>query len=107
MEKFTDIIELLLLKKANLADDEALEVEVAIEAIKAKYAERKAKIDELLKLSGYEEPVDEEAVDEAEEVACETVYETVDEAVGETVEEAEVSVDDEKPTGVVNGSFIY
>lgn len=55
---FQDIIELLLQKKADLR-----------EIIEREFAERSAKIDELLALAGYVEPVPEikEEVENAEE----------------------------------------
>ena len=77
---FQDIIELLLQKKANLDEEKRLEIEVAIEAIEAKYAEHSATIEQSLSLMGYVEPVEETPEVEAEEptenseVCNETVY---------------------------------
>lgn len=54
---FQDIIELLLQKKASLREE-----------IEREFAERSAKIDELLALSGYVEPVPVEEVAENAEI---------------------------------------
>lgn len=54
---FQDIIELLLQKKANLREE-----------LEREFAERSAKLDEMLSVAGYVEPV-EETLEEAEEIA--------------------------------------
>ena len=60
MDKFTKIIELLLQEKADLAENMELEIEVAVNDIKARYAECTEKIEAMLSLAGYEQPADEE-----------------------------------------------
>lgn len=62
---FEDIIEMLLQKKADLR-----------EQIEREFAERSAKIDDLLSLAGYVEPVSCEVAEVAED-------EVIDEAVAE------------------------
>lgn len=64
MQNFEDVIELLLTKKANLREE-----------LEREFAERSAKIDELLNLAGYVPPVEEvdETADEQEQCDAETV----------------------------------
>lgn len=57
MQNFEDVIELLLTKKANLREE-----------LEREFAERSAKIDELLNLAGYVPPVEEEHDEQAEEM---------------------------------------
>ena len=81
MEKFTEIIELLLQKKAVLDSEMELDIEVVVKEIRAQYAERSEKIEAMLTLAGYEAPavVEPAEIDEVE--ATEEIDETVDEAV--------------------------
>lgn len=60
---FTEIIELLLQKKAGLDATKELEMQAALEAIEQKYAEQSAKIDGMLDMAGYVEPVVEPVVE--------------------------------------------
>lgn len=60
MQKFDDVIELLLTKKAGLREE-----------IEREFAERAAKIDLLLEMAGYEPPA-EEVIDEQAESDTET-----------------------------------
>ncbi len=63
MQKFDDVIELLLTKKANLREE-----------LEREYAERETKIDLLLEMAGYVPPVeevtDEQATSDAETVVA-------------------------------------
>lgn len=61
MQKFDDVIELLLTKKANLREE-----------IEREFAEREKQIDLLLDMAGYVPPV-EEVTDEQAESDAETV----------------------------------
>lgn len=54
-----DVIEMLLSKKATLEEDCEFAKQVEIERIENEFAERKQKINALLDLAGYVEPVEE------------------------------------------------
>lgn len=88
--QFTDIIELLLQKKASLDEEMELEIEIAISEVKAKYAERSDKINGMLDLAGYVEPVQEPEV-EAEELVGDEVGEETDGVIDEAVNETEAA----------------
>lgn len=105
---FTKIIDLLLQEKAVMDEAKELEKLEALEAIDRKYAEQSAKIDGMLDLAGYVEPVVEEPIVEEAEVVVEEVVEA-----GETVEDADLAVEvventeDTVQTEVINGSAFY
>lgn len=85
-----DVIDLLLQKKATLTADRDKKVAGAIEKIELEFAERAEKIDELLTLAGYVEPLKEVA----EEVTAEEVI------ADETAEAEEV-------TAETNAQIVY
>ena len=99
---FQQIIELLLQEKASLDSAMALEIEVAVNEIKSKYAEHSEKVDTMLSLAGYVKPVIDE---ELEAIDAEVVTETVDEVVDETVETADEVVDN--ATEAESGKALY
>ena len=85
---FTEIIDLLLQKKAGLNEAKELEKQEALEAIDLKYAEQSVKLDGMLDMAGYVEPViEEEPVEENTEEAVEEAWaENAEEQVEERVE---------------------
>lgn len=88
---FTDIIESLLQKKANLAVEKERRMQEALEAVELEFADTATKIDGMLNMAGYVEPVVEETpvdevVDETVDGSENLVDETVDETVNERVE---------------------
>ena len=89
---FTEIIDLLLQKKATLNEAKELEKNEALAAIELKYAEQSVKLDDMLNMAGYVEPVVEE-VEEVEET------EATEEVVGE--------LSDAESVGAVNGETLY
>lgn len=100
---FTDIIETLLQKKANLAVEKERRMKEALEAVELEFADTSAKIDGMLYMAGYVEPVVEEAP--VEEAVEEVVEETVEEAVA-----AEETIGEHSATegeGAVNGETFY
>lgn len=62
---FQEIIDILLVKKANLNADKEAELNAFMEELEMRFAEREAKINKMLDEAGYVEPV-EEAVEEVE-----------------------------------------
>lgn len=95
---FTEIIDLLLQKKAGLDEAKELEKQEALEAIDAKYAEQSVKLDGMLEMAGYVEPVVEEVVEEEYDTVEET--EVAEEVVGDD-NSADESVE------AVNGETFY
>lgn len=86
---FQQIIDLLLQEKANLDGEMALDIEVAVNAIKAKYAEQSEKVDAMLSLAGYVEPVPEPIEETDTEEVTEPVEEVVDEVEATEAESGE------------------
>lgn len=92
MERFEEIINILLEKKAAINEKKEQAIKEAIEKVDAEYGEDARKIDELLRTAGYveEEKVEEVVVDEPkEEIVENTETETIEETepANEVVEE--------------------
>lgn len=107
---FQQIIELLLQEKASLDSAMALEIEVAVNEIKSKYAEHSEKVDTMLSLAGYVKPVIDEELEAIDaEVVTETVDEVVDETVDEVVDETVETADEvvDNATEAESGKALY
>lgn len=86
---FTDIIETLLQKKANLTAEKERRMQEALEAVELEFADTANKIDSMLDMAGYVEPVVEEEPVEEVPVDGECVEESAEcaeEQAGEVVE---------------------